>query len=386
MTDQLTAEERAEDVAALTEMVREFAATRITPIVEELDETERFPAEIYEAMGELGLLGITVPEELGGAGGLASDYAIVMEELSYGYASVADQCGLVELVGSLLVTHGSAEQQERYLPGLLAGTERCAYALTEAGAGSDLGGLKTRAVRDGDDWILNGEKIFIHNAPIADFAMVLAVTDPSLRKRGGMSMFLVDTSLPGVERAYREHKMGQRASQVGGFVFNNVRLPADALLGEQGTGFGAVLSVLEKGRVGIGALANGITRAALDTAREHAVTRRQFDQPIGAFQSVAFMLADVATDYQAARLLLADAAAKLDAGVDANVACSMAKLFASEAAIRATGTAVQILGGSGFIRGVPAERLYRDARITTIYEGTSEVQRLIISRNLLGRL
>ncbi|MGI5950702.1 MAG: acyl-CoA dehydrogenase family protein [Brooklawnia sp.] len=387
MTDhQPTAAERAEDVAALTEMVREFAATRIAPIVEELDETERFPAEIYQEMGELGLLGITVPEAMGGAGGLASDYAIVMEELSYGYASVADQCGLVELVSSLLVAHGSQAQQQRYLPGLLAGTERCAYALTEAGAGSDLGGVKTRAVRDGDDWVLNGEKIFIHNAPVADYAMVLAVTNPELRKRGGMSMFLVDTDLPGVERAYREHKMGQRASQVGGFVFDNVRLPADALLGEEGTGFGAVLSVLEKGRLGIGALANGITRAALDTAREHAITRRQFGQPIGGFQSIAFTLADMATDYHAARLLLNEAAAKLDAGADANVACSMAKLFASEAAIRTTGKAVQILGGSGFIRGVPAERLYRDARITTIYEGTSEVQRMIISRSLVGRL
>lgn len=387
MTDhQPTAAERAEDVAALTEMVREFAATRIAPIVEELDETERFPAEIYQEMGELGLLGITVPEAMGGAGGLASDYAIVMEELSYGYASVADQCGLVELVSSLLVAHGSQAQQQRYLPGLLAGTERCAYALTEAGAGSDLGGVKTRAVRDGDDWVLNGEKIFIHNAPVADYAMVLAVTNPELRKRGGMSMFLVDTDLPGVERAYREHKMGQRASQVGGFVFDNVRLPAEALLGEEGTGFGAVLSVLEKGRLGIGALANGITRAALDTAREHAITRRQFGQPIGGFQSIAFTLADMATDYHAARLLLNEAAAKLDAGADANVACSMAKLFASEAAIRTTGRAVQILGGSGFIRGVPAERLYRDARITTIYEGTSEVQRMIISRSLVGRL
>ena len=379
--------ERAEDAAALTAMVREFAATQIAPIVEDLDATERFPEEIYAEMGKLGLFGITVPEEDGGNGGLAADYLIVMEELAYGYASVADQCGLVELVSGLISIHGSDEQKQRYLPGLLDGTQRCAYALTEAGAGSDLGGIKTNARRDGDEWVLNGEKIFIHNAPVADFALVLAVTDPAKRKRGGMSIFLVDVDLPGVERAYREHKMGQRASQVGGFVFTDVRLPASALLGDEGTGFGAVMSVLEKGRLGIGALANGIARAALDTAREHAVNRRQFDQPIGAFQAIAFMLADMATECRAARLLLEDAAAKLDAGAaDAGQACSMAKLYASENAIRTTNRAVQILGGSGYIRGVPAERLYRDARITAIYEGTSEVQRLIISRGLLGRL
>lgn len=377
---------RNEERAALTAMVREFAADRISPIVEELDGSERFPEEIYLEMGELGLFGITVPEEDGGVGGMVADYVTVMEELSYGYASIADQCGLVELVTSLLVKHGSSEQKDAYLPGLMAGTQRCAYALTEANAGSDLGGVKTSARRDGDDWIINGEKIFIHNAPVADVAVVLAVTDPQKGKRGGMSIFLVDTLLPGVESAYREHKMGQRASQVGGFVFTDVRVPASAMLGEEGTGFGAVLSVLEKGRLGIGALANGITRAALDTATEHAKTRRQFGQPIGAFQTVAFTLADIATDYRAARLLLDSAADLLDTGQDANAACSMAKLFASEAAIRSTGRAVQILGGSGYIRGVEAERLYRDARITTIYEGTSEVQRLIISRSILGRL
>lgn len=377
---------RKEELAALTAMVREFAADNIAPIVADLDETERFPAEIYAQLGELGLLGITVPEEDGGVGGCVADYVTVMEELAYGYASVADQCGLVELVSSLLVKHGTSEQKARYLPGLLAGTQRCSYALTEADAGSDLGGLKTNAHRDGSDWILNGEKIFIHNAPIADFAMVLALTDPEKRTHGGMTMFLVPVDTPGVERAYHEHKMGQRASQVGGFVFTDVRLPADAVLGAEGAGFAAVMSVLEKGRLGIGALANGISHAALDTATEHVKTRRQFKKPIGAFQTIAFTLADMATDYRAARLLLDAGAELLDTGQDAGTACSMAKLFASEAAIRNTGKAVQILGGSGYIRGVVAERLYRDARITTIYEGTSEVQRLIISRSLLGRL
>lgn len=375
--------DRTEERAALTAMVRDFAATRIAPVVEELDETERFPHEIYEEMGRLGLFGVTVPEAEGGPGGLVGDYVAVMEELSYGYASVADQCGLVELVASLLVSHGSAAQKERYLPGLMAGTQRCSYALTEPSAGSDLGGVKTNARRVGEDWILNGEKVFIHNAPVADVAMVLAVTDPSKRKRGGMSMFLVDIDTPGVQRAYKEKKMGQKASPVGGFIFTDVRVPSSALLGQEGAGFGAVLSVLEKGRLGIGALANGITRAALDTARQHAMDRHQFNQPLAEFQAIAFALADMATEHRAARLLLDDAAATLDAGRSAGASCSMAKLYASEAAVRATNRAVQILGGSGYIRGVPAERLYRDARITTIYEGTSEVQRLIISRAVL---
>jgi alkylation response protein AidB-like acyl-CoA dehydrogenase len=380
-----TVTERAEQRGALTAMVREFAADRIAPLVEDLDATERFPAEIYEEMGKLGLLGITVPEADGGAGGLVADYVTVMEELSFGYASVADQCGLVELVTSLLVSHGTHEQKDRYLERLSAGTLRCSYALTEPGAGSDLGGVKTNARRDGDDWILNGEKIFIHNAPVADVAVVLSVTDPTKRKRGGMSMFLVDVETPGVERAYKEKKMGQKASPVGGFVFTDVRLPASALLGEEGAGFAAVLSVLEKGRLGIGALANGITRGAIETARRHALERHQFNQPLAAFQAVAFSLADMATEHRAARLLLDAGADLLDTGQEAGAACSMAKLFASETAVRTTNRAVQILGGSGYIRGVPAERLYRDARITTIYEGTSEIQRLIISRALLGR-
>jgi alkylation response protein AidB-like acyl-CoA dehydrogenase len=367
----------------LTEMVRSFTAAHVRPAAGDLDATERFPAEIYARMGELGLFGITVPEADGGAGGSVADYVTVMEELSYGYASVADQCGLVELVASLLARFGTTQQKNKYLPGLLAGTTRCAYALTEPDAGSDLGALSTTARRDGDGWLLTGEKIFIHNAPVADFAMVLAVTDPSKRKRGGMSMFLVDTALPGVRRAYHEKKMGQRASQVGGFVFEDVRLPADALLGGEGQGFGAVMAVLEKGRLGIAALANGISRAALDTARAHALSREQFGRPIAKFQAVAFTIADMATDHAAARRLIEHGADLLDRGVDAGAACSMAKLFASEASIRNTSRAVQILGGSGFIRGVEAERLYRDARITTIYEGTSEVQRMIISRSLL---
>jgi len=372
-----------QDRDALIGMVRSFVAREITPIVEDLDATGRFPADVYEQMGQLGLFGISIPDEAGGTGGTVSDYAAVMEELAYGYASVADQCGLVELVTSLLAAYGTSAQKAQYMPGLVSGALRPSYALTEPNAGSDLGGVKTRAKKEGEGWVLNGEKIYIHNAPVADVAMVLAVTDPDRGKRGGMSMFLVDTGTPGVQKAYKEQKMGQKASPVGGFIFSDVHLPSTALLGEEGAGFGAVLHVLEKGRLGIGSLANGITRAALDTALDHARNRHQFGKPLSEFQSVAFELANMATDYQAARLLLDRGAALIDAGEDANAASSMAKLFASESAVRNTNRAVQILGGGGYIRGVPAERLYRDARITTIYEGTSEVQRMIISRDLI---
>ncbi len=372
------------DRELLIRMVREYATDRIRPIAEDLDETERFPAEIYEEIGELGLLGITVPEELGGPGGSTLDYVKVMEELSWGYASIADQCGVVELVTSLLVKWGTPEQQQLWLPGLIAGTQRCAYALTEAEAGSDLGNVKTTAVlNDAGNWVINGEKIYIHNAPVSDVALILAVTDKTTGKRGGMSMFLVDTDTPGITKAYHEHKMGQRASQVGGFVLQDVEVGPETLLGDLGAGFGAVLSVLEKGRVGIAALALGIHRAALEASVEHATTRTQFGKPVAEFQATGFKLADMATEYQASRLLIEDAAGKIDAGADdAGPASSMAKLYASEAAIRATGDAVQVHGGSGFIRGVEVERLYRDARITTIYEGTSEIQRLIITRSL----
>jgi alkylation response protein AidB-like acyl-CoA dehydrogenase len=375
-----------QDRELLVGMVREFAANRVKPLAEELDETEAFPEDVYAELGGLGLLGITVPEEMGGSGGSTLDYAKVMEELAYGYASVADQVGLVELVCSLLVKWGNPEQRERWLPGLMAGTQRCAYALTEAEAGSDLGNIKTLAVKDGDGWVLSGEKIYIHNAPVADVALVLAVTDKEKGKRGGISMFLVDCELEGVTKAYREHKMGQRSSPVGGFVFQDVKLGPDALLGEEGAGFGAVLSVLEKGRVGIGALALGILRAALDASIEYATTRVQFGKPIGEFQATGFKLADMATEYHAARLLIEDASRKLDAAAaDAGPASSMAKLYASEAAVRHTSNAVQIHGGSGFIRGVEVERLYRDARVTMIYEGTSEIQRLIVSRAYLRK-
>ena len=367
----------------MREAARRFAEAEVAPRAAELDETEAYPADLYARLAGAGLFGVTVPEALGGVGGDALAYALVMEELSRGYASVADQVGLVELLGTLLGQHGTPAQQARYLRPLLVAERRCAYALTEEGAGSDLAGLRSTALRDGGGWVLTGAKMWIHNAPVADFAAVLARTDPAAGHRG-MSVFLVDLDSPGVTRGRREHKMGQRASQVGGLAFDAVRLPADALLGQEGRGFHMMMSVLDKGRIGIAALALGILMAALEDSIAHAKQRVQFGKPIADFQAVQWMIADMAKDAQAARLMIMEAARLLDGGGSATLAASMAKCFASDAAVARTADAVQIHGGSGYIRGVRVERLYRDAKITQIYEGTNQIQRMIMARTLLA--
>lgn len=361
---------------------RRFADEAIRPVAAELDESERFPSGIYDAMAGLGLFGITVPADLGGAGMDALAYALVMEELSRGYASVADQCGLVELLGTLLTKHGTPAQQDRYLRPLLRAERRCAYAITEAEAGSDVSGIRTTATRTATGWRLDGGKLWIHNAPVCDFAAVLARTDKSAGHRG-MSIFLVDRDLAGFSVGQREHKMGQRASQVGALHFDGIELPADAMLGPEGRGFHMMMSVLDKGRIGIAALAVGIARAGLEAALPYALERRQFGRPIADNQGLQWLLADMAKDIQAARLLTWDAAARLDRGEPATMACSMAKLAAGDMAVAQTANAVQVFGGSGYIRGFEVERLYRDAKICQIYEGTQQIQRTIIARELI---
>jgi alkylation response protein AidB-like acyl-CoA dehydrogenase len=365
------------------DMARDFADGVIRPQAEALDRDERFPAEIFDQMAQLGLFGIAVPEDMGGPGFDTLTYAVVMEELSRGYASVADQCGLVELVSSLLVRHGS-DRQRAMLPGILAMKTRVAYCITEPEAGTDVSGIRTTAVADGDGWVLNGGKIWIHNAPVADLGFVLARTDKAAGNRG-MSIFIVDLHGPGVERGPKEHKMGQRASQVGALTFRDVRLGPDTLLGQTGRGFHMMMSVLDKGRVGIAALAVGIGQAGLEAAVDYAGTRRQFGKAIAEFQGVQWMLADMAKDVEAARLLVHSAAVKIDRGQDATRACSMAKCFAGDMAVARTADAVQIFGGSGYIRGFEVERLYRDAKITQIYEGTQQIQRMIIARELMKK-
>ncbi len=362
--------------------VREFVEAEVRDRAQVLDETEAYPEDLYRTMAQLGLFGITVPAEMGGVGADAVSYAIVMEELARGYASVADQCGLVELVSSLLAAHGTPEQRKRYLEPLVRFERKCAYAITEPEAGSDVAGIQTRAVRTANGWRLDGGKIWIHNAPVADFAMVLARTDPAAGKRG-MSIFIVDADRPGYVIGPKEHKMGQRASQVGALTFDGIELPADALLGEEGKGFHMMMSVLDKGRIGIASLAVGLLQAALEASVDYARTRQQFGKPIGEFQAVQWMIADMAKSLHAGRLMVRDAAARLDAGQRATMHCSMAKCFAADAAVEHVANAVQIHGGIGFIRGIEVERLFRDAKITQIYEGTNQIQRMIIARNIM---
>lgn len=366
---------------ALRDAARRFADAEIAPHASAWDEAEAVPSALYRALAAAGLFGITVPEAEGGAGADALGYALVMEELARGYASVADQAGLVELLGTLLAQHGSAAQKARYLAPLLRAEIRCAYALTEEGAGSDLAALKTVARRDGAGWRLDGAKMWIHNAPVADFAAVLARTDPAAGHRG-MSVFLVDLDAPGVARERKERKMGQRGSPVGGLRFEGVRLAADAMLGPEGRGFHLMMSVLDRGRIGIGALAVGLLQRALEDSIAHAKSRVQFGKAIAEFQAVQWMVADLAKDTQAARLMVHHAARVLDAGGHATLAASMAKCFASDAAVARIADAVQVHGGSGYIRGVTVERLYRDAKITQIYEGTNQIQRMIMAREL----
>ncbi|MFD1880239.1 acyl-CoA dehydrogenase family protein [Paracoccus pacificus] len=365
------------------DMARDFADEVIRPAAESLDRDERFPGEIYDQMARLGLFGIGVPEDMGGPGFDTLTYAVVMEELSRGYASVADQCGLVELISSLLVRHGTAGQRA-LLPDILGMKTKVAYCITEPEAGSDVSGIRTTAERDGDGWRLNGGKIWIHNAPVADLGFVLARTDREAGNRG-MSIFIVDLHAKGVGRGPKEHKMGQRASQVGALSFDDVALGAGALLGDQNRGFHMMMSVLNKGRVGIGALAVGIAQAGLEAAVEYAGTRKQFSKAIAEFQGVQWLLADMAKDIQASRLLVHSAATQIDDGLDATMACSMAKCFAGDTAVARTADAVQVFGGSGYIRGFEVERLYRDAKITQIYEGTNQIQRLIIARELMKK-
>jgi alkylation response protein AidB-like acyl-CoA dehydrogenase len=366
----------------IRDTARKFSDGEVRGRAVDMDESEICPAGFYEQMAALGLFGITVPEELGGAGLDALCYALVMEELSRGYASVADQCGLVELIGTLLSVHGTASQQSQYLADVLSFRKRVAYCITEAEAGTDVSSIKTRAARDGNDWLLSGSKIWIHNAPVADLGFVLARTDPEAGHRG-MSIFVVDLHANGVSRGPKEKKMGQCASPVGALHFDSVRLPQDALLGAENRGFHIMMSVLDKGRIGIAALAVGIAQAGLEAAVDYAKTRKQFGKPIAENQGLQWLLADMKKDITAARALVHRAAMVMDQGGDATMDCSIAKCFASDCAVQHTANAVQVFGGSGYIRGFEVERLYRDAKITQIYEGTNQIQRTIIARELL---
>jgi len=373
----------SEEHEMMRKMIREFAENEVEPGATERDENEEFSRELFDKMGEIGITGIPWPEEYGGEGSDYLSYIIAVEELSRVEASAGTTLSAhISLASWPIFKYGTEEQKQKYLKPLATGEKLGAFGLTEEQAGTDAAAQKTTAVLDGDEYVLNGSKIFISNAGDAEIYVVIAVTDPE-KKAKGISAFIVEKDTPGFSFGKKEKKMGLRSSPTLELIFEDCRVPKENLLGKEGDGFKIAMSVLDGGRNGIAAQAVGIAQGALDAAVDYANQRHQFGQPIGKFQAISFMLADCATKIEAARLLTYQAAFLENEGLPYGQASAMAKLYASEAAMEITTKVVQIFGGYGYTREYPVERYMRDAKITEIYEGTSEVQRLVISRNLL---
>ena len=375
-----------EDQLAIRDMVRDFARKEIAPRASEWDETQHFPRELFSAMGKLGLLGVVIPEKYGGAGLGYVDYLLILEEIG----SVDGGIGLgVAAHNSLCTNHlylfGSEELKQQYLPLLASGRWIGAWGLTEPEAGSDAGGTRTTAVRDGSEWVLNGSKNFITHASKGDCCVVMARTTKG-SDHHGISAFLVPFDRPGVGPGKKENKLGMRASDTSSLILEDCRIPAEYLLGKEGDGFIQAMKILDGGRISIAALSLGIARGALDAALAYAAVREQFGKPLSAFQAIRHKLADMATELDAARLLTLRAAVFKDTGRPTTLESSMAKLYASEVAVRTAEEAIQIHGGYGYTKDYPVERAWRDAKLCTIGEGTSEVQRLVIAREVLRRL
>ncbi|MFO7172982.1 MAG: acyl-CoA dehydrogenase [Bacillota bacterium] len=377
-----------EEQQVLQQAVREFAREEIAPRSAEYNRRHEFPWENFRRLAELGYLNMHLPEEYGGQGLDWVSYAIVIEELARACAVTAVIYEVhCSLHSEAIYLFGTEEQRRRYLPRLSRGELLGAYALTEPQAGSDAAAIQTRAERVGDEYVLNGQKIFITNGGVADLYIVFARThpDPSLRHKG-ITAFIVEKGTPGLSFGPPERKMGLHASHTTAVYLENVRVPVENRLGPEGEGFKIAMAILDRGRIGIAAQAVGITQAAFDEAMKYATERHTFGKPIIEHQAIAFKLADMATELEAARLLTYRAAFLMDQGVPCTKEVAMAKLFASEVAMRQTVEAVQILGGYGYMEEYRVERLMREAKITQIYEGTSEIQRLVISRHLLKEL
>ncbi len=372
-----------DDQVLLRDSVREFAEREIRPHVREWDDAQHFPVELLPALAGLGLMGIQVPEAYGGAAMSAVDYCLCLEELARVDASVCLSVAAHNGLGSAHIALAGTEAQKRqYLVPLARGSQLSAWALTEASSGSDAAAMRTTAARDGDGWVLNGTKQFITHGHSADLTVVMAVTSRAKGARG-ISAFIVARGTPGFRPGKKEDKLGMRASETSELVFDNCRVPADQLLGAEDQGFINALQVLDAGRIGIAALAVGLAQGAYEAARSYARGRIQFGQPIAKFQSIRAKLVDTATRIEAARLLTYRAAAMKDAGRRTTLEAAMAKLYSSEIAVRAAEDGVQIHGGYGFVKDYPAEKYFRDVKLTTIGEGTSEMQRLVIARQLL---
>lgn len=375
-----------EEQRLVRDMVRDFAQGEIAPRAAEVDKTEEFPAENIRQMGELGLMGLPYPEQYGGGGGDYLSYAIAVEEISRACGSTGlIYAAHVSLGCGPIYSFGTEAQKQKWLPILCSGQGLGSFGLTEPEAGSDAGSTRTTAVRDGDDYVLNGSKMWITSGAIAEVVNCTAKTDPAPGSRN-ISCFLVEKGTPGFIPGKNEPKMGLKGSVTSALSLENCRVPAENMLGEEGEGFKQMLITLDAGRISIGAMALGLAQAAFDQATQYAKQRVQFGQPIAKFQAIQWMIADMATEIDAARMMIYRAAAMKDAGVRFTKEAAMAKLFASEVAERAAFKAVQIHGGYGYSREYPVERIYRDQRLCTIGEGTSEIQRLVIARQVLGKL
>jgi alkylation response protein AidB-like acyl-CoA dehydrogenase len=370
----------------LRRSIREFAEGEIAPHVMEWDEASKFPLEIMPKLAEMGLLGVIFPEQYGGAGLGYVEYVIAIEELSRIDGSVGI---IVAAHNSLCSNHifkfGTEEQKKKYLTPLAQGKKIGAWSLTEPEAGSDAGGTRTTAKRDANNWVINGSKTFCTNGHYADYAVVMALTDKS-KNSHGISAFIVEKGTPGFKPGKKENKLGLRASDTSELIFTDCKVPAENMLGAEGEGFIGSLKILDGGRISIAALGLGMAQGALDAAIKYSKQRKQFGQTISEFQAIQFKLADMATQVEAARLLVYQAAWLADRkDVRFTRESSMAKLFSSEVAVRVANECVQIHGGYGFIKDYPAEKFYRDVKLCTIGEGTSEIQKLVIARQLLGK-
>ena len=365
------------------QMVRDFAVNEVKPIAAEIDVTERFPMENVKKMGELGMMGIPFPTEFGGAGGDVLSYILAVEELS----KVCATTGVIlsahtSLCASLINENGTHEQKEKYLRDLCTGNKIGAFGLTEPGAGTDAAGQQTTAVLDGDNYILNGSKIFITNGGVADTFIVFAMTDKSKGTKG-ISAFIVEKGFLGFSIGKKEDKLGIRASSTTELIFENCVVPKENLIGREGKGFGIAMKTLDGGRIGIAAQALGIAEGALDEAIKYMKERKQFGRPIAAFQGLQWMVAEMSTKIEAARFLVYKAAWLKENKQPYSIDAARAKLYAAEVAMDVTTKAVQLFGGYGYTKEYPVERMMRDAKITEIYEGTSEVQKMVISGSLL---
>ena len=373
-----------EEQEMMQKMVRDFAQTEIAPFIERMEEHDEFPTEILNKMAELGLMGITIPEEYGGAGMDYTSYVIAINEISKVSATMGVILSVHTSVGTNPILYfGTEAQKQKYVTKLASGEFLGAFALTEPNAGSDAASLKTRAVKDGDFYVLNGSKIFITNGGEADTYIVFAITDAEKGTKG-ISTFIVEKNTPGLIIGKNEHKMGLHGSRTVQLTFEDCKVPAENLLGAEGEGFKIAMSNLEYGRIGIAAQALGIAEAALEAAVNYAKDRKQFGKPIALQQGIGFKLADMATAVEATRLLVYHAAYLKAQGIPCGQEASMAKLFASRTAMEVATEAIQVFGGYGYTKEYPVERYFRDAKICEIYEGTSEIQRIVINRKLMA--